>query len=185
MLSELGRILVYWLSVLRADALAILAASGVELQHEFEAHEWIISLSDDWFSREKVALILQEVMWLLVGELTMLAVAERIDDAQFQALKLTIEWKQSESEHKLQGLCSLFGFELTADRVRSFARELWSADTEIDGHSLRDDILKAVKLWPAWQNSKDALQHHLAVLVEQHPFPGKCSDCPSRLHTKR
>jgi hypothetical protein len=174
-LIRLGSILFWWISPLRAYILGLLAATQ---QQQPQLNLWLARLSEDWFFREQVASLVCQAFYLLASELAILAIDASVSNPRSNSSKFALQFWQSEYEHKLQVLCSIYGFELTADSIRSACRELWSENKDFDGHSIRDDVQQAVNLWLAWQESRTALEEYLAALAEQHPFPGRCPQCP-------
>ncbi|MCX5991244.1 MAG: hypothetical protein NTZ04_02780 [Chloroflexi bacterium] len=174
--AELVVIILHWTQGLQGHVVGLLASTAKD------SNVWEERLRQDALFREQIALIDQPAFYLLASELLILAIADVASSPQLDSFKLTLELLQSQWEHKLQAGCSLSGFEFSADKVRRSAREGWAGHGLWESSSIWDDLKKdlsrALKLWPAWQTSRNALQERLAAIAEQKPFPGRCSACP-------
>ncbi len=159
----------HWMPALEASAVGLLRVKAQDPE------EWRERLLQDALLREQVSLVAQPAFNLLGSELIRLTVADAPPDPELKWYTFFLEREQADMEHRLQAACSVTHFQLTADEIRHWAQQKLSST---EWQPLKDDLLRALRALSIWRPSKDALTRHLATLVEQHPFPGRCSACP-------
>ncbi|MFC1944495.1 hypothetical protein ACFLX5_03250 [Chloroflexota bacterium] len=129
--------------------------------------------------REQLARIMEPLMYLICSEWLLLAMAESPNNERFGAIMSALKWQQPNWQHNLELISSEFGYGLNGNRILESAKVQWAGGGEYGDISqmIKDTICKALELWPQWKKSKEALEQRLSVLLEMHPFPGRCRQC--------